>query len=305
MPPPREKTKSLRDNTGLHLAEHSAYKDLLSPQGGFTHPYKRKLAAVGTHVAAAIPLLRGPLEMAYGRYFNRLSGHLRLFSGIYPDFKSALRSVPRDRLVGFDNEPSARRVADDLFRVFSMDYPIIFWLSRLLPDSRLLFDWGGNIGISYFAFRRHLSYPAGLTWLVNDVPAVVKEGLETAQKFASPELRFTSSMSQLSEADILLAAGTLQFIEAPFEVLRAQPALPRHILLNKVPVYSLPAAVTLQNMGTALVPNHLFNEAEFVGNFAELGYGVIDEWETGLSCHVPFHSEHSVQAYKGYYLSRR
>jgi putative methyltransferase (TIGR04325 family) len=268
-------------------------------------PYTRRLAEAGARAAAQVPLLRGPLQMAYGHYFNTLRGRIRLFSGIYPDFRTAAHAIPPERLVGYDNAPSARRLAHDLFRIFSMDYPILFWLSRLLLDCHLLFDWGGNIGLSYFAFRRHLQYPPGLTWLINDVPAVVEEGLATAKKFDSPGLCFTTSMVRLGEADLLLAAGALHFMEAPFDMLRAQKTLPRHVLLNKVPVYSLPAAVTLQNMGTALVPNHLFNETEFVGNFTALGYRMIDEWETDLTCHIPFHPQHSIHAYKGYYFSKQ
>jgi putative methyltransferase (TIGR04325 family) len=269
-----------------------------------THSYARRLAAVGVHAAARVPLLRAPLQSVYERYFNRVRGEVRLFSGVYPDFKTAERAIPSDRLVGFDNASSARRVAHHLFRVFPMDYPILFWLNRLLPGCRLLFDWGGNIGISYFAFRRHLRYPTDLTWLVSDVPAVVAEGVATAKNLSSPGLCFTTSLERLCEADILLAAGTLQFIEAPFDLLRAQKALPQHVLLNKVPVYSLPAAVTLQNMGTALAPNHLFNETEFIAHLTAFGYRMIDEWETDLSCHIPIFPEHSIRAYKGYFFSK-
>jgi putative methyltransferase (TIGR04325 family) len=266
--------------------------------------YARKLAMAGAGAAAKIPLLRAPLQLAYEWYFNRLHGSVRLFSGVYPDFKTAQRAIPPDRLVGYDNPASARRVAHDLFRVFPMDYPILFWLSRLLPETRLLFDWGGNIGISYFAFRKHLRYPPDLTWLVSDLPAVVAEGVATATLHPAPGLAFTTSLERMGEAQVLLAAGMLQFIEAPYEVLRAQPRLPNHVLLNKVSVYPLEAAVTLQNMGTALLPNHLFNEAEFVGVFASLGYRVVDQWETELGCHIPFHPEHSIRGYKGYYFAR-
>jgi len=268
-------------------------------------PYAQMLAAVGARAAAQVPLLRRPLQRAYERYFNGCQGQIRLFSGVYPDFKAALRAIPRDRLVGFDNAPSARRQSHDLFHLFPMDYPVMFWLDRLLPACRLLFDWGGNIGISYFAFRRHLVYPEQLTWLINDVAAVIDEGMAITRELDAPGLSFTTSMARLSDADVLLACGSLHFIEAPFDVLRAQEALPRHVVLNKVPVYPQPAAVTIQNMGTALLPNHLFNEAEFVGNFTSLGYRMVDEWENDLSCHIPFHPEHSIRAYKGYYFSKQ
>jgi putative methyltransferase (TIGR04325 family) len=258
----------------------------------------------GAGAAARIPLLRAPLQVAYERYFNRLQGPVRLFSGVYRDFATARRAIPAGRLVGYDNPDSARRVAGDLFRVYPMDYPILFWLHRLLPDQELLFDWGGNIGLSYYSYRNHLRYPPGLTWLVSDLPAVVAEGLATLSRHPAPGLAFTTSLERMSDAGILLAAGTLQFVEQPFDLLRAQRRLPNHILLNKVPAYSLASAVTLQNMGTALLPNHLFNESEFVEVFRSMGYALADQWDTELGCHIPFHPEHSIRAYKGYYFAR-
>ena len=268
-------------------------------------PYARMLAAAGARAAAKVPLLRAPLRIAYERYFTRVvSARARLFSGIYADFKSAQLAIPKDRLAGFDNKLSVRRVADDVFRIYPMDYPVMFWLTRLLPDARLLFDWGGNIGISYYAFRKHLRYPPDLTWLVAELPAVVEAGIEMARTQSAPGLSFTASLERLDEADILLSAGTLQFIENPFEVLQGLKRLPRHILLNKLPVYSMPGAVTLQNMGPSLAPNHLFNKSEFIDHFAKLGYQKIDEWDTELSCHIPFFPEHSIPAYTGYYFAR-
>jgi putative methyltransferase (TIGR04325 family) len=267
--------------------------------------YARMLAAASAKAASRVPLLRAPLRIAYERYFTRVvSAHARLFSGVYADFKSALLAIPPDRLAGFDNKLSVRRVADDVFRIYPMDYPVMFWLTRLLPDAPMVFDWGGNIGISYYAFRKHLRYPPELTWLVGELPSVVEEGIEMARTQSAPGLCFTTSLERLCEADILLSAGTLQFIEDPFELLRSQRSLPRHILLNKIPVYAMPGAVTLQNMGPSLAPNHLFNKTEFIGNFAKLGYQKIDEWDTELSCHIPFFPEHSIPAYTGYYFSR-
>ena len=63
---------------------------------------------------------------------------------------------------------------------------------------------------------------------------------------------------------MLLAAGVIQFIDDPFARLAAAPALPEHLILNKVPVYDMPSAVTLHNMGTAFSPYHLFNRRELL-----------------------------------------
>src|SRR5581483_5848186 len=129
---------------------------------------------------------------------------------------------------------------------------------------------------------------------------------EIVAREPAPGLRFTTTLGELAECDVLLAAGSLHFISNPFADLARQSALPRHVLLNKVPAYALPAAVTLQNMGTSFCANHLFNRDGFVRGFEHLGYELVDEWRTpDLSCRIPFHRAHSIAAYSGFYFRAR
>jgi putative methyltransferase (TIGR04325 family) len=260
-----------------------------------------RIARVSTHV----PILRQALDFAYRRHFNSAVGQIRLFRGIYPDFASATRAIPKNRLQGYDNEQSAQRLAHERMRICAFDYPILFWLSKLLPQCKLLFDWGGHVGISYFGYRRYLSYPDALNWLVCDMPAVAALGEMIASEEAAPELRFTTSLDRIGDADVLLAAGSLHFIEDPFQVLRSATSLPQHVLINKVPAYDLQPAVTLHNMGSAFCPYHLFNRSEFVSRFEELGYRLIDEWKSpDLSCEIPFFPQQSIAAYTGFYFTK-
>jgi putative methyltransferase (TIGR04325 family) len=262
------------------------------------------LARVFAEEAARIPLVRLILTPAYKRKFDTATGHVRLFHGIYPDFPSASRDIPAGRLEGFDNEATVLRLADERFRICASDYPIMFWLQKLLPECKLLFDFGGNVGISYFGYRKYMEYPSGLSWLVSDVPAVAALGMRIAQEEAASNLRFTTSLTELPRADILLAAGSLQFIEKPFELLRSVAALPRHILVNKVPLLDLPTAVTLHNMGSAMCPYHLFNRAEFLAGFRALEYEMVAEWETDLSARIPLYHQYSVRTYVGFYFRK-
>ncbi len=228
-----------------------------------------------------------------------------MFHGIYPDFESASRDIPSTRLIGYDNEASALRLAHDRFRIFPFDYPVMLWLQKLLPECRLVFDLGGNVGTSYFGYQKYLQYPENLTWLVCEVAAVAALGAKVASEASATQLRFTTDLTELPKADVLLAAGSLHFIPRPFELLRSAPSLPRHILVNKVPAYDLPSGVTLENMGSAFNPYHLFNRAEFVGQFQSLGYEIADEWRSpDISCEIPFYPEHSVRGYGGFYFRR-
>jgi putative methyltransferase (TIGR04325 family) len=264
-----------------------------------------RLASI-KRLALRAPFVRRALNYRYGRHFNAAAGHVRLFRGLYPDFASAAADIPKSRLQGHDHDVSALRLAHDVSNIYPFDYPILFWLQKLLPECKLLFDLGGNVGISYFAYQKYLSYPQQLVWQVCDLPAVAKRGEAIAAEKGTRALSFTSSLDGAASADILLAAGSLQFIERPFEALRAVGALPRHILINKLPAYDLPAAVTLHNLGTSFCAYQLFNRSSFVDQFRALGYQVTDEWQSpDISCHIPYYPEHCVAAYSGFYFSRR
>jgi len=255
--------------------------------------------------AARVRPLHSMLNRRYKRSFDVASGRLRIFHGIYPDFASAIGDIPVGRLEGHDNEASVLRLADARLRIYPFDYPIMFWLQKLLPGCRLLFDLGGGVGISYFGYRKFLQYPATMTWLVDELPVAATMGARIASQESAEALRFTTSLEELPRADILLAAGSLQLIEKPFELLGSVPNLPPHVLINKVPLRDLPAAVTLHNTGAAFCAYHLFNRAQFVAGFRAFGYELKDEWATpDLSAHIPYFPEHSIRAYSGFYFSK-
>jgi putative methyltransferase (TIGR04325 family) len=274
------------------------YSDLLRSLRGCARQF--------VYAAGRLPVIGSVVVQAQRRRFESARGNdVRLYDGIYPDFASALRAIPAGRESGYDNQSSAGRLLDEWLTITPSDYPALFWLSRLLPEAKLLFDWGGNVGLKYFAYRKYLSYDSALIWCVNDVAAVVAVGKEVARREAAPGLCFTTTLDELSEADILFAAGAIHFVEDPLGMLRDSARLPRHVLLNKVPAYDAPSAVTLHNMGTAFCANHLFNTAELVQGFAHLSYRLVDHWiSPEMVCEIPFQPEHTVRGYHGFYFMR-
>lgn len=263
--------------------------------------YWRRLA----YDARDVPIFGSFVATAYRRYFNNAGGHVRLFRGLYQNFEAAARDIPAERLFGYDNEASATRVLGEWLGVYPNDYPVMFWLAKLLRERSLVFDWGGNVGLKYFAYRRFIDYPDDLDWLVAEVPAVIEVGRKIALRESAGALRFTSGLDELKDADVLLAAGVLHFLDEPLAELRAVRQLPRHLVLNKVPVYEMPSAVTLHNMGTAFCPYHLFNRRELVRDIEALGYRRVDEWKSpDVSCEIPFFPKHSIDAYSGFYFVR-
>ena len=265
---------------------------------GFTHAIADR--------AARLPVLRPWLRRMHWRSFCAASGPVRRFHGIYADFPSAERALAAGRLTGYDNEASAQRLAGDRLRICSFDYPVMFWLQKLLPSSHLLFDLGGHVGISYYGYRDYLDYPPTLQWMVCDLPAITALGQTIAAREATSALSFTNSLDALPAADILLAAGSLQFIAEPFELLKSARGLPRHVLLNKVPLHDGAAAVTLHNFGAAMCAYHLFNRGDFLAGFAALGYRLVDEWlAPDLGCEIRLFPQYSIRAYTGCYFVKR
>jgi putative methyltransferase (TIGR04325 family) len=186
------------------------------------------------------------------------------------------------------------------------DYPILFWLSKILHAGARIFDWGGNTGVSFYAYLPYLDRQCLAEWIVNDVPSVVALGEELKRGRDAAGLSFTTSLASLGACEIMLAAGSLQVIEDPFAPLRDLGNLPLHVLINKTPAYTQPSAVTLLNNGISFCAYRLFERATLIRSFAEIGYSLKDEWQIPeLSCHIPFYPEFPVAHYSGFYFVRR
>ncbi len=234
--------------------------------------------------------------------FARGPGYKRLFRGLYKDFAAAAAAAPKTLPLGYDNEATARLLENERHRVVASDYPVMFWLQLVLSSVTTVLDFGGNVGISYYGFGRLMDFPKSLRWVVYDVPAVVARGREIASGTAARGLEFTTDLAELAHADVLLAAGSLQFLEDPLRLLRSAP-LPPRVIVNKLPVYDQPSRVTLQATGTAYCPYHLLNRREFMVAMEDRGYSCVDEWRNyDLRCTVPFHPRHKIDAYSGFYF---
>ncbi|MDQ6707443.1 MAG: TIGR04325 family methyltransferase [Acidobacteriota bacterium] len=256
---------------------------------------------------ARIPPLVALHRAVNNRRFSRRSDWARLFHGVYGSFAEATGDAPKNFPVGYDNPAAATFLIQEDWKILPSDYPVLFWLARALPESRLLFDFGGYVGISYYSYRKYLDYPEGLRWRICDVPAVTRTGEELAARKPSSGLCFTNRFEDAENADILLACGSLQFVETQFaEKLKLLTHKPKHILLNKLPLSPGKTCVTLQNMGPAVCPYYIFNDNEFIGSIHDSGYDLVDRWENPeFGARIPFHPENSVERFSGLYFRRK
>jgi len=261
------------------------------------------------HRAAELSGVRQWREARYTRqFFSHDSLMKNMYRGVFKTFADAQASVPPARPASYDNRASAALYRERTRRVFINDYPIMLWLSGLFDEGNAtLFDLGGHIGIAYYAYQRYMHYPENLRWRILDVPAVNAAGAAFAQEHDAPgRLTFTERRADADGVDIFFAAGSLQYLDYTLiDLLKSLTRLPKHLLLNSVPIHTSASYFTVQNMGTACCPYRITAEREFVDGLKALGYVMKDRWENPhRSCEIPFHPELSLDRYFGFYFSR-
>jgi multidrug efflux pump subunit AcrB len=76
---------------------------------------------------------------------------------------------------------------------------------------------------------------------------VMDKGVELARNRPSAGLEFTSDVARGHGCTIFLAAGSLQYVDESLPAILARiGSLPRHLIINKLPMYDGEAFVTLQ-----------------------------------------------------------
>lgn len=252
----------------------------------------------GAAARLAFDRARGRMRQLVGR-----ADHEK-FRGTFPTHQAALAAVRPGLAGGYDNHELVDVAYAEMCRMHLWDYPVLHWLGRLAPHHDALIDAGGHMGTKFRAFRPYLTLADGFEWAVFDLPAIVSEGTRRAARDGLPNLQFHARLDTLPHAQIMLASGLFQYLEhGPAEFLRSLPALPRHLLLNKVATRDGGSVVTLERFPHAEVPYHVRDRAGFEGELAALGYEVCDRWAIPAFSrrHPAFGQSHSF----GYYAVRR
>jgi putative methyltransferase (TIGR04325 family) len=222
--------------------------------------------------------------------------------GVFDTFDEARRAAPGR--TGYDHPEMARMYDDLIGRVRAADYPAMFWLQRALRSGSTVFDLGGHVGIAYYSYLPHLDRPPDLRWTVCDVPAVVERGRALARERGAAQLHFTSRLDDVAGSDVVLASGSLQYVETDVATLLAGlTPRPRHVIVNRTPMLRGRQFVTLQNTQFSYNPYRLFDRERFIEGLSEAGYELVDSWEnTDITCVMPYHREASEVRFTGMYL---
>lgn len=264
--------------------------------------YARSMAglkALARHMRAGLM----PAKIVIGR-LKLISPMPRRFSGVYKSHAQALSAPPSGRLAGYDHDEVAEVSFEKMCEVMVWDYPVLFWLERLLPQVDRLVDAGGHMGTKFRAFRSLLSIDGKMDWIVYDLPAIVRAGRARAVREGLSGLSFTDDLANVAGADLFLASGLLQYLDVPLsELLGRLPSLPRHLIINKLAVRDGDTVVTLERIGKAMVPYQIRNRQDFMAELHGLGYRTVDSWTIPSLSHViDTHPELGASQSMGLYL---
>ena len=171
-----------------------------------------KIIRISRKVLVENPVSKKIRMLDYEKHFSKATG-ANLFRGVFSNFPDAVASAPSTKPIGYDHPEPAGMYIDRTKQVYSSDYPVLFWLGSILKPGLKVFDLGGHIGVGYYAYQQYLNYPEGLRWLVCDVPEVTLAGKTLAEKRQEVRLTFTSDYSAVDGYDLMLASGSLQYIE--------------------------------------------------------------------------------------------
>ncbi|MBC8089281.1 MAG: methyltransferase, TIGR04325 family [Phycisphaerae bacterium] len=232
------------------------------------------------------------------------AGHfVGAFRGVYPSYAAAAAAAPPAQPVGYDHDGPAGLYRERIDRVYPSDYAMMFWLGKILhAGATRVFDLGGHVGISYYAYQKYLQYPPTLSWEVLDVPAVAKAGRELAkQRDSAGFLTFVENTDSANDADVFFTAGCVQYMEPTLTTqIKALSRRPRWVLVNLLPLHETLEYWTLQSIDGAFCPYRVQRRAGFFEQMESLGYETLDRWENPeKGCAVKFEPRYDVNGYTG------
>jgi putative methyltransferase (TIGR04325 family) len=232
----------------------------------------------------------------------------RLFRGVFSTADAALASAPTGKRIGYDHQESAEFFQQRVTRLYATDYPLMFWMQKALHEgARSIVDFGGNIGVKFYAYRGYIAYPADLRWTVIELASIAETGRRRAAvEGVASSLSFGTELTDVGAADLFFASGSLQYLSIGIaQLLRTMSVLPQRVLINATPVHPTRTYYTLNSIGHAYCAYRISAEPEVIEGMAALGYTLRDRWKHhDKDCHIPFHREHSLSHYSGFAFLR-
>jgi putative methyltransferase (TIGR04325 family) len=247
------------------------------------------------------PLILMMRKKIYDNKFANYS-NVHLFRGAFDNFEQAIASAPKTKPTGYDNHDSAKLYKERIQKLYSTDYPILFWMEKLKNNITSVFDFGGHIGIHYYAYPTVLDFSNIKEWTVCDVESVCEEGRSYASSHShKSKLNFVTEISAYEAQDLFLAKGSLQYLEWELhDKLSEIKNKPKYLIINTTPMHPTLRTITVNNIGTSFCPYHIRIEKDFFQGLKNIGYDVVDIWSNDeKACNIAFEPNRSINYYRG------
>jgi putative methyltransferase (TIGR04325 family) len=235
------------------------------------------------------------------------------YRGVFQDAVTARNAIPPAKKNDYDviNRRKAENEAQEKERLenwfHTEDYPLLFWLSRLLHEPSSVLELGGSVGHFFYSMQRYYPCGAGIRWTIAELPEAVKLGRKLAVERGETHLSFVESneIARQPAADIFLTAGTVQYMETPLpELLQSLTTLPSHVLVHNLPTHADRSYWTLQQLPLCEVAYRIYSRRDLVAGMQALGYSLVADWNKARTVEIPFHRDLEVEGYCGFYFSR-
>lgn len=222
--------------------------------------------------------------------------NVNYFRGIYSSFEDSRLSSPKTKPTGYDNVDSAGLYKERTLNIYPTDYPVLFWMNKFKFEITKVFDFGGHIGIHYYAFSKFLDFTNIENWTVCDVQSVVEEGRVYSKQKDSKNLSFVTDIKDLEDHDLFFASGSLQYLDWELDSkLSELNKRPKILIINMLPLHKSYSTITFQSIGTSFCPYYIRKEDDFIQGLEAIGYELLDVWNNEeKKCNIAFEKERSL-----------
>jgi putative methyltransferase (TIGR04325 family) len=237
------------------------------------------------------PILCQLGQFCYGKLF--FYGARGRFYGIFNSLEEAKELISSGCPSSYADTDLTDVNIDSFSQIHLFDYPVMLRLLMAINQAKHLIDFGGHIGVKYYAYKRLLPDIQDLIWKVVDVPFCVERGRREALQRGATNLSFSSDISEAGDCDLLLISGTLQYVTPSIgDLLDSMACLPRFIIINKLPLHFGSDCYTIENFGNAKIPYRIFNKDKFDLQLLNRAYNKVDTWTIpSREISIPFHEK--------------
>ena len=174
-----------------------------------------------------------------------------------------------------------------LFDEIQYAWPLVaglMWVAARFGGRLNVLDFGGSLGSTYFQNRRFLQQLPSVRWNIVEQPRQVHVG---KADFEDEHLRFYGDIEAClakTQPNVIVLSGVLQYLEHPFDALRALLASPcNHLIVDRTPLWDGPAdRLCVQyvpaSIYAASYPSWIFSLHRF-RSFLNEGWEIVAEFD--------------------------